>query len=292
MAARIIDGKAISAQIRAEVKERASSVSPPPRLHAVLVGDDPASALYVRNKQKACEESGVRSTLHRLPATTTEDQVLDLVRNLNRDPDVDGILVQSPLPDQIDEHAVILAISPSKDVDCFHPENVGLLVAGTPRFQPCTPAGVQQLLLRSGIDPKGKHAVVVGRSNIVGKPMVNMLLQKKDGANATVTVCHTGTRDLGYFTRQADILIAAAGRPKMITGDMVKPGAAVIDVGMNLIDDPTAKSGRRFVGDVDYDAAMEVAGWITPVPGGVGPMTVAILMENTLRAARSRGKRT
>jgi len=291
MAARIIDGKAIAADIRAEVREKIASVSPSPHLHAVLVGDDPASALYVRNKQRACEESGLRSTLHHLPTTTSQEELLHLVRKLNRDDDVDGILVQSPLPKQIDEHAIILAISPWKDVDCFHPENVGLLVAGNPRFQPCTPAGVQQLLLRSGVDPKGKHAVVVGRSNIVGKPMVNILLQKRDGANATVTVCHTGTSDLGHFTRQADILIAAAGRPKTITGDMVKPGAAVIDVGMNLIDDPTAKTGKRFVGDVDFDAVKEVAGWITPVPGGVGPMTIAMLMQNTLTAAGLRRER-
>jgi len=291
MAAQIIDGKAISAQIRAEVRERATAVSPPPHLHAVLVGDEPASALYVRNKERACAESGIRSTIHALPASTTQKELLALIAELNRDDDCDGILVQSPPPSHIDEDQIILAISPWKDIDCFHPENVGLLVAGKPRFQPCTPAGVQQLLLRSGVDPAGKHVVVVGRSNIVGKPMANILLQKKPGANATVTICHTGTRDLGHFTRQADILIAAAGRPKMINREMVKPGAAVIDVAMNLVADPTAKSGKRFVGDVDYEAVKQVAGWITPVPGGVGPMTIAILLQNTLTAAMLRGER-
>lgn len=291
MPAQIIDGKAIAAHIREEVRAKAGKLSPPPHLHAVLVGEDPASTLYVRNKERGCAESGLRSTVHRLPVTTTETQLLDLVARLNADDDVDGILVQSPLPKGIDEQAVILAISPWKDVDCFHPENVGLLVAGKPRFQPCTPAGVQQLLLRSGIDPKGKHVVVVGRSNIVGKPMANILLQKQVGANATVTICHTGTYDLGYYTRQADILIAAAGRPKTITGGMVKTGAAVIDVGMNLVADPTAKNGKRFVGDVDFEPVCQYAGWITPVPGGVGPMTIAILMENTLRAAKLRGER-
>jgi len=291
MAAQIIDGKAIAAQIRSEVRERAASITPSPHLHAVIVGDDPASALYVRNKERACGEAGLRSTVHRLPATTTQEELIALVEKLNRDPDADGILVQSPLPKGLDEHAIIMGITPSKDVDCFHPENVGLLVAGTPRFLPCTPAGVQQLLVRSGIDPAGKHAVVVGRSNIVGKPMVNILLQKQKGANATVTVCHTGTRDMAHHTRQADILIVAAGRPKTITADMVKPGAAVIDVGQNLVSDATAPKGTRFVGDVDYEAVSKVAGWITPVPGGVGPMTVAILMQNTLASAMLRSSR-
>jgi len=291
MAAQIIDGKAIAEAIRREVREEAARVEPPPHLHAVLVGGDPASALYVRNKERACAEAGFRSVVHRLSDKTTQAELMALVARLNEDPDVDGILVQSPLPKGLDENAVIRAISPTKDVDCFHPENVGLLVIGTPRFLPGTPAGVQQLLIRSGIDPAGKHAVVVGRSNIVGKPMVNILLQKRSGANATVTVCHTGTPDIACHTRQADILIVAAGRPKTITADMVKPGAAVVDVGMNRIEDPSAPRGYRFVGDVDYGPVSEVAGWITPVPGGVGPMTIAILLKNTLTAARLRRER-
>ena len=287
MTAKVIDGKAISTQIRDEIRSVAETLKPPPHLHAVVVGDDPASALYVRNKERACASSGIRSTVHRLSATTSQDELLSLVDKLNHSSDCDGILVQSPVPGQIDENAVILAIDPAKDVDCFHPENVGRMVAGAPRFLPCTPAGIQQLLIRSGIEIEGKHAVVVGRSNIVGKPMANMLLQKADGANATVTVCHTRTRDMAHFTKQADILIVAAGRPRTVTGDMVKPGAVVIDVGSNLIEDASAPKGKRFVGDVAYDEVSEVAGWITPVPGGVGPMTIAMLMQNTLTAAKS-----
>ncbi len=287
MTANVIDGRAISAQIRNEIKAVAEALEPPPHLHAVIVGDDPASALYVRNKERACASSGTRSTVHRLPATTPQDELLALIDTLNRSSDCDGILVQSPVPGQIDENAVILAIDPAKDVDCFHPENVGWMVAGAPRFLPCTPAGIQQLLIRSGIEIEGKHAVVVGRSNIVGKPMANMLLQKADGANATVTVCHTRTHDMAHFTKQADILIVAAGRPRTVTGDMVKPGAVVIDVGSNLIEDASAPKGKRFVGDVAYDEVSRVAGWITPVPGGVGPMTIAMLMQNTLTAAKS-----
>jgi len=291
MPAQLLDGKAASAAIRREVLSRAQRISPAPSLCAVLVGDDPASALYVRNKERACAESGIRSVFRRLPASTTQAELLDLVRELNADPDVDGILIQSPLPRGLNEAELVNAISPWKDVDCFHPENVGLLVAGTPRFLPCTPAGVQRLLMLNSIETAGKHVVVVGRSNIVGKPMANIMLQKASGANATVTVCHTGTRDMGYYTRQADILIVAAGRPNMITGDMVKAGAVVVDVGMNEVEDASAPRGKRFVGDVDFGAASEIASWITPVPGGVGPMTVAILMENTLRAAELRDMR-
>lgn len=291
MPAQLLDGKAASAAIRREVLSRAQHLSPAPSLCAVLVGDDPASALYVRNKERACAESGIRSVFRRLPASTTQAELLDLVRELNADQDVDGILIQSPLPRGLDEAELVNAISPWKDVDCFHPENVGLLVAGTPRFLPCTPAGVQRLLILNSIETAGKHVVVVGRSNIVGKPMANIMLQKASGANATVTVCHTGTRDIGYYTRQADILIVAAGRPNTITGDMVRAGAVVVDVGMNEVEDASAPRGKRFVGDVDFHAASEVASWITPVPGGVGPMTVAILMENTLRAAELRDLR-
>ena len=287
MTANVIDGRAISAEIRNEIKAIAETLEPSPHLHAVIVGDDPASALYVRNKERACASSGIRSTVHRLPAKTSQDELFALIDTLNRSSDCDGILVQSPVPNQIDENAVILAIDPAKDVDCFHPENVGRMVAGAPRFLPCTPAGIHQLLIRSGIEIEGKHAVVVGRSNIVGKPMANMLLQKANGANATVTVCHTRTNDTARFTKQADILIVAAGRPRTITGGMVKPGAVVIDVGSNLIEDASAPKGKRFVGDVAYDEVSQVAGWITPVPGGVGPMTIAMLMQNTLTAAKS-----
>ena len=291
MTAKVIDGRAISAQIRNEIKAVAEALEPTPHLHAVIVGDDPASALYVRNKERACASSGVRSTVRRLPATTSQDELLALIDDLNCSSDCDGILVQSPVPRQIDENAVILAIDPAKDVDCFHPENVGRMVAGSPRFLPCTPAGIQQLLIRSGIEIEGKHAVVVGRSNIVGKPMANMLLQKAEGANATVTVCHTRTRDMAHFTKQADILIVAAGRPRTVTGEMVKLGAVVIDVGSNLIEDASVPKGKRFVGDVAYDEVSQVAGWITPVPGGVGPMTIAMLMQNTLTAAQHNRRR-
>lgn len=291
MSAGIIDGKAIAATIREEIAQEAVNVDPKPHLYAVLVGEDPASALYVRNKERACENAGLRSTVERLSADTTQAELLDLVERLNNDPDVDGILVQSPVPDQIDEHAVINAISPAKDVDCFHPENVGLVVAGNARFLPCTPAGVQELIVRSGVDPKGKHTVVVGRSNIVGKPMVNIMLQKQVGANSTVTVCHTGTPDVSEYTRQADILIVAAGRPSTVTAEMVKPGAVVLDVGMNLIEDASAPRGSRFVGDVAFDEVSEVASLITPVPGGVGPMTIAMLLRNTLTSAQKRSER-
>lgn len=291
MTAKVIDGKAFSAQIRTEIKAEAEALKPPPHLHAVIVGDDPASALYVRNKERACASSGIRGTVHRLPATTSQDELLGLIDQLNRSVDCDGILVQSPVPNQIDENAVILAIDPAKDVDCFHPENVGRMVAGSPRFLPCTPAGIQQLLIRSGIEIEGKHAVVIGRSNIVGKPMANMLLQKANGANATVTVCHTRTKDIAHFTKQADILIVAAGRPRTVTGSMVKQGAVIIDVGSNLVEDASAPKGKRFVGDVAYDEVSQVAEWITQVPGGVGPMTIAMLLRNTLTAAQSNRKR-
>jgi methylenetetrahydrofolate dehydrogenase (NADP+) / methenyltetrahydrofolate cyclohydrolase len=291
MAAIVIDGKAIAADMCGEMRQDAESLSPPPYLYAVIVGEDPASALYVRNKQRACNNSGIRSTVDHLPAETTQAELLDLIARLNADSDVDGILVQSPVPDHIDETAVLRAINPAKDVDCFHPENVGLMVAGAPRFLPCTPAGIQQLLIRSGIETEGRHAVVVGRSNIVGKPMANMLLQKQKGANATVTICHTRTTDMAHYTRQADILVVAAGRPNTITGDMVKPGAAVIDVGSNMIKDQSVPQEHRFVGDVAYDEVAEVAGWITPVPGGVGPMTIAMLLHNTLTSAKLRSER-
>jgi methylenetetrahydrofolate dehydrogenase (NADP+)/methenyltetrahydrofolate cyclohydrolase len=289
LTARIIKGMEIGAQIRAElaveVKELKSK-GITPGLAVVLVGEDPASVSYVSNKAKAAEELGINEQTIRLPANTDEKQVLDIVDRLNADPNVHGILVQLPLPKHMDSEKVLLRMNPDKDVDGFHPQNVGRLMIGNPIFMPCTPAGIQQMLVRTGNDPSGKHVVVCGRSNIVGKPMVNILLQKKPGANATVTVVHTGTKDIGAITRKADILIAAMGAPKVITADMVKDGAVVIDVGVNRVDDPSSPKGFRLVGDVDFDAIKEKAAAITPVPGGVGPMTITMLMVNTVRAAK------
>lgn len=280
MTARIIDGKAIAEALRtqtaAEVSAFQARTGITPHLVAILTGDDPASAVYVRNKQKACEKAGLKSTLHRLPATTTQAELLALVAQCNADPTVHGILVQLPLPAQIDPQVVLDAVHPRKDVDCFHPENVGLLAQGRPRFLPCTPAGVMHLLESTGVKTAGAHAVVLGRSEIVGKPMALLLVQK--GADATVTVCHSRTRDLPSITRQADILIAAIGKANFVTADMVKPGAVVIDVGINRLND-------KLVGDVDYNAVAPIASAITPVPGGVGPMTIALLLRNTLTAA-------
>lgn len=287
MPAQKIDGQAIAATIRADtaagVAKHLAAGGRPPGLAAVLVGDNEASEKYVRSKRKACEDAGLASWLHRLPATATQPQLLDLVGQLNRDPAVSGILVQLPLPKHMDEAAVLRAVSPLKDVDCFHPENVGLLAAGHPRFLPCTPFGVRVMLERAGIPTAGKHAVVVGRSNIVGKPMALILMQKPSAAfpqaaDATVTVAHRGTADLPAVTRQADVLVVAAGSPRFLTGDMVKPGAAVIDVGIHAV-------GGKTVGDVDADSVAPVAGWLSPVPKGVGPMTVTMLLHNTLRAA-------
>jgi methylenetetrahydrofolate dehydrogenase (NADP+) / methenyltetrahydrofolate cyclohydrolase len=284
MTATILDGKKIAQQIRAELTEEVidfiQNNSVVPCLAAVLVGDDPASEVYVRNKRRACEEVGIESQLHRLPANASQDQLLHLVAKLNKDQAVHGILVQTPLPKQIDTARVVLAISPAKDVDAFHPENVGRLVQGRPRFLPCTPHGVQQLLLRSGIEVAGRHVVIVGRSDIVGKPLAIMMAQRGPGADATVTICHSRTRDLGAVTRLADILVVAIGRPKFITADMVKPGAVVIDVGINRLE-------AGLVGDVDFAAVREVAGVISPVPGGVGPLTIAMLLRNTLAAAEA-----
>jgi methylenetetrahydrofolate dehydrogenase (NADP+)/methenyltetrahydrofolate cyclohydrolase len=290
VSAQIIDGKQMAANVRAEVAEGVAALRAAhgvqPGLAAVLVGDDPASAVYVRNKGIACEEAGMFSKTFHLPAATSQDELLALVGELNADARFHGILVQLPLPKHIDERTVILSINPDKDVDGLHPMNQGRLLEGRSRYLPATPAGVQVMLVRSGNDPSGKHVVVVGRSNIVGKPLAAMLVQKAPGANATVTVCHTGTADIGAFTRQADVVVAAVGRPNTITADMVKPGAVVIDVGINRVEDATRKSGFRLVGDVDYAPVAEVASAITPVPGGVGPMTIAMLLSNTLRAAR------
>ncbi|MBQ15768.1 MAG: bifunctional methylenetetrahydrofolate dehydrogenase/methenyltetrahydrofolate cyclohydrolase FolD [Planctomycetaceae bacterium] len=283
MTASIIDGKAIALAIREElgleVSDFQERTGVTPHLAAILVGDDPASAIYVRNKQRACEKAAIQSTMHRLEADTTQQQLLGLVEQLNTDPLVHGILCQLPLPDQIQEQAILDAIAPAKDVDAFHPESVGLIVQGRPRFLPCTPHGIQQLLLRSGIETSGAHVVILGRSEIVGKPMALLMVQKQEGANATVTICHSRTRDLAAITTSADILIAAIGRPGFVTAGMVKPGAVVIDVGINRVDD-------RLVGDVDFEPVSEIAAAITPVPGGVGPMTIAMLLKNTLAAAR------
>ncbi len=276
MTAKILD---IRAEIASEVAAFVRSTGVTPCLAAVLVGDDPASQVYVRNKEKACAKAGIASRLHRPPADTTTEQLLALIDELNRDPSVHGILVQSPPPAHIDERRVLEAVDPMKDVDAFHPENVGRLVQGRPRFMPCTPYGVQQMLLRNNIPIAGANVVVVGRSDIVGKPMAIMLMQKGAGGDATVTVCHSRTRDLKAVTRSADILIVAIGRPKFVTADMVKPGATVIDVGVNRLE-----SG--LVGDVDFEAVREVAGRISPVPGGVGLLTVTMLLHNTLAAAR------
>ncbi|HEY4234862.1 MAG TPA: bifunctional methylenetetrahydrofolate dehydrogenase/methenyltetrahydrofolate cyclohydrolase FolD [Lacipirellulaceae bacterium] len=284
MTATILDGKKIAQQIRAELTEEVidfiQNNSVVPCLAAVLIGNDPASEVYVRNKRRACEEVGIESQLHRLSADVSQDELLQLVARLNKDQAVHGILVQMPLPTKMDAAKVLLAVSPAKDVDAFHPENVGRLVQGRPRFLPCTPHGVQQLLIRSGIEIAGRHVVVVGRSDIVGKPLAIMLAQRGPGGDATVTVCHSRTRDLAAVTRLADILVVAIGRPKFITAEMVRTGAVVVDVGINRIE-------TGLVGDVDFAAVREVASAITPVPGGVGPLTIAMLLRNTLAAAES-----
>jgi methylenetetrahydrofolate dehydrogenase (NADP+) / methenyltetrahydrofolate cyclohydrolase len=291
MTARIIDGKQIAEDMRAEIKHEVSKLKAKgvtPGLGVILVGEDPASRSYVTAKEKACEEAGIFSDDNRLPATSTQAQLMQMIHRMNNDPKIDGILLQLPLPKHLNEKEALLGINPDKDVDGFHPINVGKMLIGEPCFLPCTPHGCVQLLARSGVKIDGAHVVVVGRSNIVGKPVAAMLLQKKPNANATVTICHTGTKDMGYFTRQADILIVAAGRPNTVTADMVRPGAAVIDVGVNRIEDKTKKAGFRLVGDVDFDGVKEKASLITPVPGGVGPMTITMLLYNTLESARRR----
>lgn len=288
MTAQLIDGKAIGAKVQEEVRVAVAEMKKKhnyvPGLATVLVGEDPASATYVGMKQRTCEKLGIRSIGHKLPADITQEELEKLVAELNADPNVNGILVQLPLPKHLNEEAVLNMIDLDKDVDGFHPVNIGRLAmkGRDPLFAPCTPAGCMRLLEETGVDPNGKEAVIVGRSNIVGLPMA-MLLQK---ANATVTICHSRTKDLAAHTRRADILVAAIGWAEMIKGDMVKPGATVIDVGTNQKEDATKKRGYRLVGDVDFEAAKEVAGAITPVPGGVGPMTIAMLMYNTMRAAQ------
>ena len=291
MSAKIIDGKAIAAAVNEETRRRVEALKAAgktPGLAVVLVGDDPASQVYVNSKAKKCAELGIFSDKRMLPADTTMEELLALIDELNHNPAIDGILVQSPPPPQIDEEAVIAAIDPDKDVDCFCERNVGkLLIGKEDGFRPCTPWGVMLLLEHSGIDPAGKHAVVIGRSNIVGKPMAALLMQKAKGANATVTVVHSGTPDIAKYTRDADILIAAIGKPEFVRKDMTKPGAVVIDVGINRKPNP-AGGKDKLVGDVKFDEAVEVAGAITPVPGGVGPMTIAVLMSNAVTACERR----
>lgn len=291
MTARIIDGKAIAAKVRSEVAASVAEFRAArgviPGITVVIVGDDPASHVYVRSKERAAEEVGMSGKVVKLPADTTQEQLIQTVENLNSDASVHGILVQIPLPDHLDEDEVVRAIDPRKDVDGLHPENVGLLFSGQTRFAPATPSGVQRILVEEGVEVRGAHVVIVGRSNLVGKPLAGLLLGRGKGANATVTVCHTGTRDLAAETRRADILVSATGIPGSITGDMVKQGAVVIDVGTTRVPDSSKRSGFRLAGDVVFDEACEVASAITPVPGGVGPMTIAMLLNNVLAAAKA-----
>jgi methylenetetrahydrofolate dehydrogenase (NADP+)/methenyltetrahydrofolate cyclohydrolase len=283
MSANIIDGRALAKKIRKELKkdvEQLAETGIVPNLQVILVGENPASKVYVRSKARTAKKLGIKSDTITMPDSITQEELLAKIYELNADEDVNGILVQLPLPDQIDEQAIIEAIDPEKDVDGFHPINLGRMVAGIPLFLPCTPHGIQKLIVEYDGDPSGKHVVVLGRSNIVGKPIANMLMQKADGANATITVCHSRTQNLTEITRQADILIAAIGRATFVTADMVKDGVVVIDVGINRLDDGS------LVGDVDFDPVSEKASAITPVPGGVGPMTIAMLMWNTVKAAK------
>ena len=294
MPARLIDGTAVGQAIRAALQGELRALAAAgvtPGLAAVLVGDNPASATYVRMKGKACEETGLYHETIRLPASTTEAALMAVLDRLNADPKIHGILVQLPLPQQIAARRVLQRVAPAKDVDGFHPENIGKVAIGDPTgFRPATPYGVQQLLVRSGIDTTGAHAVIVGRSQVVGRPLAALLLQDGPGGNATVTVCHSRTREIKSITRQADILIVAMGKPQFVTGDMIKPGAVVIDVGTTRVDDPTAKQGYRLVGDVTFAEAVQIASAITPVPGGVGPMTITMLLVNTVQAARQWAK--
>ena len=293
MSAQLIDGKEVAKSVKRQLKNRIEALKArgiTPGLATVLVGDDPASATYVRSKAKACEKLGLFSEVVKKPATTTQNELMAIVDRLNNDPKINGFLVQSPLPKPLDELAVTLAIKPEKDVDGFHPVNVGMMLIGTPGLLPCTPHGIIKLMEHYEIDPSGKEVVVLGRSNIVGKPMAALLMQKQKMANATVTVAHSRTKNLAEVVRRADILIAAIGQPQFVTADMVKEGAVVIDVGVNRVDDPHLEKGYRLVGDVDYEGCFEKASYITPVPGGVGPMTIAMLMYNTVTAAEKQNK--
>jgi len=291
----LIDGKKVAADIRNELKGKISQLKAEgknvPGLVAIIVGEDPASQIYVASKGKACEEIGMRTTTEKLSADISEAELLSLIQSYNQNNDYQGILVQLPLPKHINEDKVIETISPKKDVDGFHPISVGNLVIGKDTFASCTPAGIQELLIRYKIETKGKHVVVVGRSNIVGKPIANIMLQKTEGANSIVTIVHSAAKEISYYTKQADILIAAIGKAEMIKADMVKDGVAVIDVGINRIDDPTKAKGYRIVGDVDFQNVSKKASFITPVPGGVGPMTIAMLLSNTYKAYNLYGEK-
>jgi methylenetetrahydrofolate dehydrogenase (NADP+)/methenyltetrahydrofolate cyclohydrolase len=289
MAAQIIDGKQIAAAMREELKAEVAKLKEKgvvPGLGVILVGDDPASVSYVTAKERACREMGIYSDNRRLDADISQKQLISLVRKMNKDPKIHGILVQLPLPEGLNTSEILEAIDPNKDVDGFHPMNLGRMVAGGKAFLPCTPHAVIQLLIRSGVTIEGANVIIVGRSNIVGKPLANMLIQKSPVGNATVTICHTRTKDLAFHTRRADIVIVAAGQPNTITADMIKDGAVVIDVGVNRIDDATKKQGFRLVGDVDFEQVKEKASLITPVPGGVGPMTITMLLYNTVESAK------
>jgi len=290
----LIDGKKVAADIRNELKEKISQLTSEgknvPGLVAIIVGEDPASQIYVASKGKACEEIGMRSKTEKLSADISEEELLSLIRSYNQNKDYHGILVQLPLPKHINEDKVIETILYKKDVDGFHPISVGNLVIGKDTFASCTPAGIQELLIRYKIETKGKHVVVVGRSNIVGKPIANIMLQKADGANSIVTIVHSAAKDISYYTKQADILIAAIGKPKMIKADMVKDGVVVVDVGINRIDDSTKPKGYRIVGDVDFENVSKKSSFITPVPGGVGPMTIAMLLSNSYKAYKIYGE--
>ncbi|MCP8317513.1 MAG: bifunctional methylenetetrahydrofolate dehydrogenase/methenyltetrahydrofolate cyclohydrolase FolD [archaeon] len=293
MTAVIIDGKKLSEEIKSNIKDEVELFKKDgiePCLATILVGEDPASKIYLRIKHKNCEEVGIKSKNYQLSEDIKEDRLIEFIKELNEDESVHGILLQLPLPQRIDEHKVISAISPEKDVDGLHPVNMGKLLRGESCIIPCTPYGIQKLLMKSGYDPEGKHVVICGRSNLVGKPLAALLMQKKEGANATVTICHTGTKNMSSYTKQADILVAAMGSPKVITADMIKKGAIVIDVGINKIIDATTKSGYRLVGDTDFETIKEKAEAITPVPGGVGPMTAAMLLYNTLIATSKQTK--
>ena len=290
----LIDGKKVAADIRSELKDKISQLKAEgknvPGLVAIIVGEDPASQIYVSSKGKACEEIGMRTKTEKLSADISEAELLSLIQSYNQNKDYHGILVQLPLPKHINEDKVIETISHKKDVDGFHPISVGNLVIGKDTFASCTPAGIQELLVRYKIETKGKHVVVLGRSNIVGKPIANIMLQKAEGANSIVTIVHSGAKDISYYTRQADILIAAIGKAEMIRADMVKDGVAVIDVGINRIDDPSKAKGYTIVGDVDFENVSKKASFITPVPGGVGPMTIAMLLSNTYKAYKLYGE--
>jgi len=290
MSEKLIDGKAIAKKVKDELTADIESLiksGVTPGLAAVLIGDDPASHIYVRSKERACKKIGIFSEVIRQPADFPEDALIALIDELNGRDDIHGILIQSPVPKHIDEPAMVLRIDPAKDVDGFHPQSVGKMLLGSPSFLPCTPLGVVRMLQEIGVDPKGKKVVILGRGNIVGKPLAAMLMQKWPGCNATVTVCHTGTRDIPAETRQADILVAAMGKPKFVAADMIKDGVVIIDVGVNRVEDTSTEKGYYVCGDVDFDDCLEKASMITPVPGGVGPMTIAMLLHNTVRAAKN-----